>query len=63
MGAAAVATPDVNELVEQTLKQNEKAIARAEEAAAKLKEAVEQSDERAAPAVRQLRKVGLLRSE
>jgi hypothetical protein len=63
MGAATVATPDVNELVEQTLRANKKAIEQADEAAAKLKEAVDESDERVEPAVKRLRRIGLLKDE
>jgi hypothetical protein len=58
---AAMATPDVHELVEKTLQENKDAIEQAEETAAKLEKAIEKSDERVEPAVKRLRKVGLLR--
>jgi hypothetical protein len=58
---AAMATQDVHELVEKALQENKNAIEQAEQTAAKLKEAVQESDERVEPAVKHLRKVGLLR--
>jgi hypothetical protein len=60
---APVATPDVHELVEQTRRKNAEALEKAEEAAATLKEAVEQSDQQAEPAVKKLRRAGLLKEE
>jgi hypothetical protein len=60
MGTAVMDRPDMQELVERTLRENEQALEQADEAKAKLKAAVEESDKRVGPAVTRLRRAGLL---